>query len=59
LNKEEFPKEMIILTKQFDASYLCSSLHRQTSSMRSIDTLIGKVYADMSWFNAPEQGSPG
>jgi hypothetical protein len=50
---------MIIVTKQSNTSLSCSRLHRQTSIMRSVDTLIGKVYADMFWFNAPEQGSPG
>ena len=50
---------MIISTKQSVIDF-CSNEHRQSIlPTYSIDMLTGKVYADMFWINAPEQGSPG
>ncbi len=48
---------MIISTKQ-SVIVFCKA-HGQSLSTRSADALTGRVYADMFWINAPEQGSPG
>jgi len=50
---------MIISTKHLVEACSCRSFHRQPVSMYSIDTFIGKVYADALWLNTPEQGGPG